>query len=74
MSQFVLLNSRPLWGRVSSAREANRNSQKFFPFAEVAEKHGGMPIHLHEPRQNLYFGVCYNAMLWPVFLIRENLE
>ena len=33
-------------GRASSSREAEKKSQKLFPFVEMAEKYGGSPIHL----------------------------
>ena len=37
--------SKPLFGRVESAREASRKSQKLLPFVKKT-KNGGVPIHL----------------------------
>ena len=45
--------SRPSCGRALSCSEANRKSQKLYPFVNMAEKHGAVPTqfnqHIHVP-------------------------
>ena len=45
-SECNRVNSRPRLGRGLSFREANRKSEKLFPFEKMAEKDGGIPMHL----------------------------
>ena len=40
------VKTRPHLSRASSSREANRKSEKSFPFIKLSEKHGDVPILL----------------------------
>ena len=42
--QILSFKSRPKFGRSVLSREANRKSQKSFPFMKMVEKYGIVPI------------------------------
>ena len=45
--EIVPTKGQTLFSRVSLSREAIKKSKKLFPFVQIDEKHGGVPIHLN---------------------------
>ena len=45
-ANYFLLEWTPFWEGFFFTREANRKSQKLFPFVKMVEKHRDVPIHL----------------------------
>ena len=46
LEQILFFKSKSQFARAVLAREANRKSQKLFPFVKMVEKHGGVPTYL----------------------------
>lgn len=52
------------FGMFSSSREVNRKSQMLFPFAQMTEKHGGVPTHLC---YIIFLGIFHGSLwIWEV--------
>ena len=46
LEQILSFKSIPHFGKSEMSRGENRKTQKLFPFVKMAEKHGGVSIHL----------------------------
>ena len=57
--QILSLKSRPYFERTSSSREANRKSQKLFPFVKIVDKCDGVLILLKTQMLNKSFSVFF---------------